>query len=381
MIYLDHAATSFPKPEAVHDAMQQFARTMMGNPGRGGHSLAVASEDAIARTRRQLREFFNADDANRFVFTLNATDSMNMAIKGLLRTGDHVVTGVLEHNSVRRPLRGLVDRCGVRVTTVGCGEEGTYSLEELKEAIETNTRLVALTHASNVLGTVQPIEEIGAICREHGVLFMVDAAQTAGAWPIDLRELPVDLLACSGHKALLGPPGVGVLYVGARCGLEPWREGGTGGRSLDPLQPTELPAALEAGTPNVLGIVGLSAALDHLRSVGAEEIQRREREHRRQLRGSLKALPGVQVYPEEDSDGLAVVAFRADWLPVAELAALLDSAFGIAVRAGLHCAPGVHKRFDTLPDGLVRVSAGALTRESDLESFAESMSQLAGEFC
>src|SRR5581483_4739448 len=247
MIYLDNAATSFPKPEAVYRALDAFARTQLANPGRAGHKMALAAERALDDCRHLLNQLFHGKEPERFVFTLNCTDSLNMAFKGALGDGDHVVTTDLEHNSVSRPLRALELAGRITLTRVRADKGGTIDPDDVRRAITRQTRLVALTHASNVLGTVQPIAEVGRICREHDLLFLVDAAQTAGVLPIDVQEMNIDLLAFPGHKPLLGPTGTGALYVGPRARLRPWREGGTGGDSSSETQPREFPYYLEGG--------------------------------------------------------------------------------------------------------------------------------------
>jgi cysteine desulfurase/selenocysteine lyase len=276
MTYLDNAATSFPKPEGVYAALDRFARTSLANPGRSGHRMAQAAEHALADARHRLNRFFNGRSPERFVFTLNATDALNMAVKGVIRDGDHVVTSDLEHNSVSRPLVALAAAGRITLTRVAADGGGTLDPDAIRAAFTPRTRLVALTHASNVLGTVQPVAEIGRLVRERDALFLVDAAQTAGVVPIDVQALCIDLLAVPGHKSLLGPTGTGVLYAGPRTAVKPWREGGTGGDSLTPTQPAEFPHLLEGGTPNVLGVAGLVAGLDFVEERGVEAIRRHE---------------------------------------------------------------------------------------------------------
>src|SRR5438477_532903 len=264
MIYLDNAATSFPKPEPVYQALDRFARQSLANPGRAGHKMALAAERALGDCRHLLNQFFHGEGPERFVFTLNCTDALNMAFKGVLVDGDHVITSDLEHNSVSRPLRQMELDGRITLTRVRADRGGTIDPDDIRQAVTPRTRLVALTHASNVLGTVQPVAEVGRIARDKGLLFLVDAAQTAGVLPIDVQALHIDLLAFPGHKSLLGPTGTGALYVGPRAQVRAWRAGGTGGGSASETQPRAFPYFLAGGTPNVLGGAGLAAGIKYV---------------------------------------------------------------------------------------------------------------------
>src|SRR6516162_9337114 len=276
MIYLDNAATSFPKPEAVYQALDAFARHDLANPGRGGHKMALTAERALDDCRHLLNQLFHGKEPERFVFTLNCTDALNMAFKGVLTEGDHVITTNLEHNSVSRPLRALELAGRISLTRVAADGGGTVDPDNIRRAITKQTRLIALTHGSNVLGTLQPVAEVGRIAREHDLLFLVDAAQTAGVVPIDIQAMNIDLLAAPGHKSLLGPTGTGFLYAGPRAHLAAWREGGTGGDSSSETQPRELPYFLEGGTPNVLGVAGLIEGIRYVQQRGLENIHQHE---------------------------------------------------------------------------------------------------------
>src|SRR5437879_5828505 len=272
MIYLDNAATSFPKPESVYQALDRFARQDLANPGRAGHKMALAAERALDDARHLLNQLFHGESPERFVFTLNCTDALNMAFKGVLVEGAHVITTDLEHNSVSRPLRAMELAGKIALTRLQADSGGTIDPDAIARAITPKTRLIALAHASNVLGTVQPIAAIGRIAREHELLFLVDAAQTAGVLPIDIQAQNIDLLAFPGHKSLLGPTGTGALYVGSRTQVGAWREGGTGGDSSSETQPREFPYFLEGGTPNVLGVAGLSAGIKYVQERSPEKI-------------------------------------------------------------------------------------------------------------
>jgi cysteine desulfurase / selenocysteine lyase len=292
VIYLDNAATSFPKPEGVYAALDHFARHSLANPGRAGHKMALAAEHALDDARHRLNRLFNGKNPERWVFTLNGTDALNMAFKGVLTEGDHVVTTDLEHNSVSRPLVALAEAGHITLTRVLADAGGTVDPAAIEAAMTPKTRLVALTHASNVLGTVQPVAEIGLLVRSRDALFLVDAAQTAGVVPIDVQAMCIDLLAFPGHKSLLGPTGTGALYVGSRAHLRPWREGGTGGDSSTPTQPRDFPYYLEGGTPNVLGVRGLVAGLDFVEERGLEAICQHELELCDRLRMALAECRG-----------------------------------------------------------------------------------------
>lgn len=374
MIYLDNAATSFPKPESVYAAMDRFARHHLANPGRAGHRMAVEAERALDDARHRLNQFSHGESPDRFIFTLNGTDALNMAFKGSLQPGDHVITTDLEHNSVSRPLRAMEKAGVISLTRVAADATGTVDPDDIRAALTPATKMVAVTHASNVLGTVQPVADIGRITRDHGALLLVDAAQTAGVLPIDVREQFIDLLAFPGHKSLLGPTGTGVLYVGPRTKLKPWREGGTGGDSSSETQPTELPYFLEGGTPNVLGIVGLTAGLQYVVERGLSDIHRHEFGLVERLWKRLDAIDGVTVYGHRDhSRRVGTISFHCEMLPAAELGGILDQSFSIAVRPGLHCAPYIHKASATFPDGLVRVSPGAFNTAEHIDTLADAI--------
>ena len=340
MIYLDNAATSFPKPETVYQALDRFARQSLANPGRAGHKMALAAERALDDARHLLQQLFHGENPESFVFTLNCTDALNMAFKGILNQGDHVVTSDLEHNSVSRPLRRMeLDGC-ISLTRIRADGGGTIDPHDVRRALTPRTRLVALTHASNVLGAVQPIAEVGRIVRDHDLLFLVDAAQTAGAIPIDVQALLIDLLAFPGHKSLLGPTGTGALYVGPRATLRAWREGGTGGDSSSETQPSQLPYFLEGGTPNVLGVAGLAAGIAHVQEQGIDKIHEQEVMLIERLWRRLDEIGGFEVFGHRDpARRVGTLSFRSVHLSAADLGAILDTTFDIAIRPGLHCAP------------------------------------------
>jgi cysteine desulfurase / selenocysteine lyase len=377
MIYLDNAATSFPKPESVYAALDQFARASLANPGRAGHRMALASERMLGDARHLLNQFFDGEDPDRFIFTLNATDALNMAFKGVLQEGDHVITTTLEHNSVSRPLRALELAGRIHLTRVGADAGGTIDPQDIRNAIGPKTRLIAITHASNVLGTIQPIEEVSGIARDKDLFLLVDAAQTAGVVPIQIRSMAIDLLALPGHKSLLGPTGTGALYVGSRVKLRPWREGGTGGDSSSETQPLEYPHFLEGGTPNVLGIAGLAAGLKYVMERGLSTIHQHEADLIERLWRRLESIPGCEIFGHRDVRfRVGTLSFRHPALPASELGGILDQSFDIAIRPGLHCAPYIHRALGTFPDGAVRVSPGIFSTAEDIDALADALDEI-----
>ena len=378
MIYLDNAATSFPKPPEVVQAMAEFLAHRAGNPGRSGHALASAAQATVVGTRRLLASFFGVREPSRLVFALNATDALNMALWGLLRPGDRVVTSSMEHNAVARPLSALAER-GVTVARAPCASDGTLDLDDLSRELEAApTRLVAMTHASNVCGTILPVREAAQLAHHHGALVLLDATQTAGVVPIDVPEMEIDLLAFPKHKGLLGPTGTGGLYVSPEVRLSPIRQGGTGTRSEEERQPEEMPEALESGTVNTVGIAGLGAALRVLSAWGPAKVRAHETRLAARLLAGLADIPGVRVQgPPDPGRRIAAVSLTLEgWEPV-DLAAALDSSFGIAVRPGLHCAPLAHRTLGTHPRGTVRFSPGCFTTEGEVDAALAALRELA----
>jgi cysteine desulfurase family protein len=378
IIYLDNAATSWPKPESVYQAMDEFLRSKGGNAGRGGHSLAVASSRMIEETRLLLTSLINAPDKNRIILTLNCTDSLNIGLKGLLRPGDHIITSCIEHNSVVRPLKKL-EQQGVKVVRLPPrAEEGFVSPRDVEKAITGETRMVVMTHASNVTGVIQPIEEYGAITRRHNLILMVDAAQTAGKYPLDVQATNIDLLAFSGHKGPLGPPGTGVLYLGERVDLDSLREGGTGTHSELEVQPTDLPYKFECGTMNTVGVAGLGAGLKYIFKEGMEKILAHEQYLTDRLLEGLSSIPRAIVHRVKDRARQApIVSFNLDGAEPGEVGAILDQAFDIKVRTGLHCSPSAHKTFGTFPLGTIRLSPGYFNTTADIDSTLKAIEKIA----
>lgn len=339
--------------------------------------MAMEAERLLRQARAVLRDFFGAGDPDRVIFTLNCTDALNIALKGLLKPGDHVVTSCQEHNSVSRPLNRLRE-LGVEHSRVPLSAGGFVDPAAAAGLIRAQTRMIVLSHASNVLGTIQPVAEIGRLAREHGLLFVLDAAQTAGEVPIDMRKTPVDLLACPGHKGLMGPPGTGVLVVGENVEVGSLREGGTGSVSDEPVHPDRYPDRLEAGTPNTAGIAGLKAGLEFIREVGLEQIRAHKRDLLSRLLRGFAAIEGVTVYgPPGPDDRAGLVSFNiAGWDP-REAASLMDARFGLACRAGLHCAPWAHQALGTFPAGAIRFSFGYFNTAAEVEEALRAVAVLA----
>lgn len=380
-IYLDNAATSFPKPEPVYAAVDAYNRGLGAAAGRGSYGSGVAAADIVRRCRLNLARLFNAEGPDRLAFGLNGTDALNAALHGLLSPGDHVVTTAAEHNSVLRPLRTLTDR-GVAVTVVDCDEWGRVAPDDVRNAFRPETRLVAVTHASNVTGAIQPVDEIAAAAKEAAAFVLLDAAQTAGHLPIDLTTLPVDLLATSGHKGLLGPLGNGVLYVrpGVEEHLVPVRQGGTGTSSELDFHPTAMPELLEAGNLNIPGIAGLEAATMWLLERGVGSLREHEQDLVTRLLAGLGTIPDIRIIgPDSTEDRVGVVSLVVDGWPPHDLAAVLDSEFGIEARGGLHCAPLIHRRLGTSETGgTLRLSPGAFTSVDDIDAAVDALRRVCG---
>jgi cysteine desulfurase/selenocysteine lyase len=380
MIYLDNAATSYPKPDRVYEAVARTMREVGGNAGRGSHRHASGAEKRIRESRATVAGFFGISDPSRLVFACNATDALNMAIKGTIGHDDRVVTTCLEHNSVLRPLAGLETRLNISVTYVPVGKNGYVEPANFQKALETPARLVVLNHASNVLGTVQPLAEISAICRSHEVPLLVDAAQSAGKVPIDVMSPVIDMLAFSGHKSLLGPQGTGCLYIREGIEIDPWREGGTGTKSEESKQPAEMPNRLEAGTQNLPAIVGLAEGIRYIEDQGCELIHQRGMALIFRLVEALSADDQFILYGEVNTKNhVPTLSLNIRRRDPGEVGMILDQAFGIAVRTGLHCAAPVHKALGTAPAGTVRISPGPFTTEQDIDALVDALEQIADD--
>lgn len=377
-IYLDNAATSHPKPEAVYLAVEQALR-LGASPGRGGHQKALSAERIVFDAREAIADLFNIIDSERIVFSANATMAINQALFGLLHAADRVVTTSIEHNAVSRPLRALQER-GVDVVKVTADPlTGIVAVEDIKAAcLAAPTRLLLINHCSNVFGSLQPIEGLGAWCRQHNILFMVDGSQSAGCFPLDFQKLQLDLFAAPGHKSLLGPQGTGFLYVDKSLVLTPLIYGGTGANSHSDLPPEELPERLECGTFNLPGLAGLKAAAEFISEVGVKQIRQHELQLLDQLLAGLRQIDAVTIYgPTAVELRGAAVSFNIEGRDPAEVGFVLDQQYDICVRVGLHCAPDAHRSIGTYPQGTVRVSPGYFTSPAEIDSFLRAVRQIA----
>lgn len=375
MIYLDNASTTFPKAPGVAEAMSRYITDVGASPGRGAYALARESGQIVTDTRNALAGFINAPDPDRVIFTASCTDALNIAIKGCLQPGDHVVTTMLEHNSVSRPLEALRRNGVITLTRVPFDDGGFVDPQSVADAITPRTRLVVMIHASNAIGTVQPIGDVGAITRNTGVLLLIDAAQSIGLIDIDVQSIQCDMLAFPMHKELLGPSGIGGLYVAGSVQLRAWREGGTGFNAAHPVQPDDFPYHLEAGTPNTVAIAGVGAAL---KSVDPPATRAHVRRLLTRFLEHLGDQPNINILGTRELDRRTnALAFLVGGYTPHEVAVILDESFGIAVRAGMNCAPYVHKHLNTAPDGAVRISPGPYNTDEDMDQAAAALRKIA----
>ncbi|AMV72401.1 aminotransferase class V-fold PLP-dependent enzyme [Desulfuromonas carbonis] len=379
-IYLDNAATTFPKPPSVAAAVTRTLTDAAGNPGRGAHRLSLDAGRILFETREAVSEMFGVGDPARVVFTANATMALNLALFGFLAPGDRVVTTSMEHNAVTRPLRALAET-GVQVVKVAGDALGSVNPQLLMEACRAErTRMLVLSHCSNVSGTLQAIDELGPWCRREGILLLVDAAQSAGLFPLHLEAGAIDLLAAPGHKGLYGPQGTGFLCLAQGLVPRPLIYGGTGGNSHSELPPEQLPERLEAGTPNTPGLAGLKAGIDFIRSVGMTKIRAREAQLNGQLLEGLQAIPGISLFgPRDPEQRGGAVSFLLAGRDPAEIGFLLDRDHGILTRVGLHCAPDAHQTLGTFPRGTIRVSPGYFNTSDDIEQLLAALAFLANQ--
>lgn len=379
MIYFDNAATSWPKPPVVTGAMVRCINEAGANPGRAGHRMANEAARIVYDTREAVCGLFHATDPLRVVFTNNVTEALNVALIGLLNPGDHVITGSMEHNSMMRPLRFL-EKQGVELSVIACSREGFVDPQEVAKAIRKNTVMVALNHASNVTGTIQPIAEIGYITQENGLLFLIDTAQSGGALEIDMEKEYVDLLGFTGHKSLYGPMGTGGLIIGNRVdisGFKPIKTGGTGSRSSEEIQPRFLPDMCESGTQNVTGLAGLNAGIKWIRAKGVNTIRKHEMKLINKLIAGLKEIPDVTVYgPCDAARQCATLSFTIEGISPSEAGLILDEEYNILCRVGLHCSPSSHKTIGTFPTGTIRFGLGIFNTQEEVDTVLNAIKEL-----
>lgn len=377
MIYLDNAATTFKKPREVIEAVVS-ALESMGNAGRGAHEASLDASRMIYETRAALSELFHVGNPRQVAFTANSTESLNTALNGILQPGDHVITTMLEHNSVLRPLYRLEEQ-GVELTIVPADERGRLCYSDFERAIKDNTRLIVTTHASNLTGNLVDVGKVGAICRENGLLYVVDASQTAGVFPIDMQAMNIDILCFTGHKSLLGPQGVGGICVREGVSVRPLKVGGSGIKTYDKKHPEEMPTALEAGTINGHGLAGLHAALLYLKKTGIDSIRGKEQKLMRSFYEGVKDIPGVKVYGDfETTERAPVVALNIGDYDSSEVSDELSVSYGISTRPGAHCAPLMHEALGTVSQGAVRFSFSHYNTGEEINAAIEAVRELAG---
>ncbi len=378
MIYLDNAATTYPKPKAVYQNVMRAMTEYGANPGRGSHAMAIEGARVIYETRELLAELFNLDDPMKVIFTFNATDGLNQAIKGVLNPGDHVITTTMEHNSVLRPIKEL-EKYGVENTIVQCASDGRVSVEDIEAAVRNNTKLVVTTHVSNLTGTIMPIEKIGQMCKRRNVLYLVDGSQSAGVLEIDMKKQNIDLLAVPGHKGLLGPQGTGALMINCDTEIKQLREGGTGSESSSVIQPDFYPDKLESGTHNLPGIAGLNAGIKYILNKGTKSIYSHEKKLLEIFIDEIEKNAKIKIYgPEDIDDRCGVVPLNVEGIDSSEVAFMLDTQYGIAVRPGLHCAPLAHKTIGTEKIGAVRFGIGPFNKKSDIMAAIKALNEISG---
>ncbi|MEY8763711.1 MULTISPECIES: aminotransferase class V-fold PLP-dependent enzyme [Clostridium] len=379
--YLDNAATSYPKPDVVIDTISKFMKNIGATAGRGAYKSAITADRLIFDCRSNICKLFNGKDPSKVIFTYNITDSLNTLINGILNSGDHVITSSLEHNSVWRPLKILERDKNVQISKTPCSPEGITDPKEIEKLIRENTKLIVFTHASNVLGTIQPIREIGAIAKKHNIIFLVDSAQTAGAYPIDVQRDNIDILAFTGHKSLFGPTGTGGFLLNCDINLRPLKSGGTGEDSKNPYQPDFLPNKFEAGTLNVAGIVGLGEGIKYISNIGVENIRAKEDKIIEYALERLKEVPSIHIYgPEDPPKIVGVISFNIKDIPGEEIAFKLDQEYDIMIRVGFHCAPTAHKVMGTYEIGAMRIGIGYFNTKKDIDILVSALKNIVDSY-
>lgn len=376
-VYLDNAATSYPKPKEVADAVYDFMINNGTSSGRGSYKKAMESDFLIYNARKEIASLFNFDDPKRVIFTSNVTESLNLAIRGIVKNGDNVITSSLEHNAVWRCLKTLEKEINISITKINSNKEGYINIEEINKSIKYNTSLIVFNHASNVLGTIQPIKEIGKIARNKNIPFLVDAAQSAGAFPIDIKKDNIDLLAFTGHKSLLGPMGTGGLLINCEYEISPLKVGGTGGDSAYEYQPNYYPNKLETGTLNVSGIVGLLESVRYIKKEGICKIHNKEKELIKYALEKLEGVKNIELYgPKNYKDIVGVISFNIKNMKAEDIAYILDNKYDIMVRAGLHCAPNAHDLIGTKDIGALRIGIGYFNEKEDIDLLVNALNEI-----
>ena len=378
-VYLDNASTSFPKPKAVSDSIYNFLTNVGGNAGRSNHSNALESNRSIYNTRETIARFFNFDKLENVIFTNNITSSLNILLNGILKKGDHVITSSLEHNSVIRPLWNLKEKNIIDLSLIKCDKSGIIDVENFRSLIKENTKVVILTHASNVIGTIQPIKDIGNICKKEGIFFILDSAQSAGVLPIDFKEFNLSALAFTGHKSLLGPQGIGGFIINDKLNdiCSPLILGGTGSLSHSLIQPDFLPDKFESGTLNIPGIIGLQEGIKFIQNEGLNSIYEHNSFLRQYLINELSNIKNYSLYGDLSPDkGTSCLSISHKKLDVSELSFILDSDFGIKNRSGLHCSPLAHETIGTNPEGTVRLSIGYFNTLDEIKYTIDSLNKI-----
>lgn len=376
MIYLDNAATTMHKPKKVIDAVV-CAMSSMGNAGRGANEASLSASRIIYDTREKLCRFFHGENPRQIVFTNNSTESLNIAIKGLLNPGDHVITTMLEHNSVLRPLYEMKEK-GVELTIIESDKNGRFRLEDMEAAIRPNTKMIVCTNGSNLTGNYVPLKPVGELAKKHDILFVVDASQTAGVFPIDVQDMMIDVLCFTGHKGLLGPQGTGGMYVKEEIKIRPLKTGGSGVQTYSKTHPAEMPTALEAGTLNGHGIAGLHAAMSYLEETGVDHIRAREQELMWRFYEGVKDIPEITIYGDfSTKERCAIVTLNIGEYDSSEVSDALLTEYSISTRPGGHCAPLMHEALGTVEQGAVRFSFSHYNTEEEVDTAIEAVRELA----
>lgn len=375
MIYLDNGATSFPKPRDMIMAMEECIKEYCGNPGRSGHYMSMRTGEEVYHARRKVSSLFNIKKPEQLIFTKNTTESLNLAMRGFLKKGDHVITTSMEHNSVLRPLKAL-EKVGVEHTIINGDTKGRVNPKDIEKSITPQTKLIVITAASNVTGTKMPLQQIGKIARQKGICFMVDGAQGAGNMNLDVESLCIDMLAVPGHKGMLGPLGTGALYIREGIQLEPLLAGGTGTESKKRTQPKNFPEGFEAGTINAPAIIGLGSSAEYVAKIGVEVIARYEEELIGWLDEELKNMKGITLYGPECNEKTGISLINIDGFGAEEVTEELSKHYGIAVRGGFHCAGLAHKTIGTWNEGAVRISIGPFNTKKEMRALIEALNKI-----